>query len=94
MREIAIPERSIQSSMKLGPHLLNLVLCSSKMFRRLGHDVSERSVFRTTYSRRQPADKGKRKEKAVAVSMTSSPARKIRNARYSPFLIYWVSAVK
>ncbi|KAI6676084.1 hypothetical protein NL676_036880 [Syzygium grande] len=46
-----------------------------------GHDVSERSVFRTTYSRRQPADKGKRKEKAVAVSMTSSPARKIRNAR-------------
>ncbi|KAL3732437.1 hypothetical protein ACJRO7_029155 [Eucalyptus globulus] len=46
-----------------------------------GRDASERSVFCTTYNRRKPADKGKRKEKGVAVSMTSSPARKIRNMR-------------
>jgi len=63
------------------------------MFCCLGRDASERSVFCTTYNRRKPADKGKRKEKGVAVSMTSSPARKIRNMRYPPFLIYWVSAV-
>ncbi|XP_039173908.1 uncharacterized protein LOC108960930 [Eucalyptus grandis] len=47
----------------------------------LRHDSSERSLFCTTYNRRKPVDKGKRKEKGVAVSMTSSPARKIRNMR-------------
>lgn len=46
-----------------------------------GNDVSERSVFCTTYNRRKPAEKSKHKENAVAVSMTSSPARKIRNKR-------------
>ncbi|KAF8036831.1 hypothetical protein BT93_C2524 [Corymbia citriodora subsp. variegata] len=44
-------------------------------------DASERSVFCTTYNRRRPADKSKHKEKAVAVSRASSPARKIRNTR-------------
>ncbi|XP_030534458.1 uncharacterized protein LOC115743696 isoform X3 [Rhodamnia argentea] len=46
-----------------------------------GHDVSGRSMFCATYNRRKPADKSKRKENAVGVPMTSSPARKIRNAR-------------